>query len=113
MFIIIPISPQHPDALLLFQAAAVEVRQIYADLISPQAPPPTNEPSVAGSAYFGVNSQNQPIGSIALHPLEPGVSEVRRMFILPEFRRQGLARALPEVIEQKALKLWFPANSGI
>jgi GNAT superfamily N-acetyltransferase len=38
----------------------------------------------------------------ALQPLEAGVAEVKRMYVLPEYRGRGLSRLLLAAVEQKA-----------
>lgn len=39
-------------------------------------------------------TQGAPVGCAMLRPLEDGVCEVRRVFVVPEARRQGVAREL-------------------
>ena len=43
-------------------------------------------------------------GCGALRPLEPGVGEIKRMFVLPEHRGKGVARAILSALEAQAVK---------
>ena len=45
------------------------------------------------------------IGCGALRVLETGVSEVKRMFVLPQFRGRGIARRILEALESRAREL--------
>jgi GNAT superfamily N-acetyltransferase len=45
------------------------------------------------------------IGCGALRVLEPGVSEVKRMFVVPQFRGRGIARRILEALESRAREL--------
>ena len=45
------------------------------------------------------------VGCGALRDLQPEVSEVKRMFVLPEFRGRGVARRILEALESKAREL--------
>jgi putative acetyltransferase len=47
------------------------------------------------------------VGCGALRPLETGVGEVKRMFVLPEFRGRGVARRILEALESRACDLGY------
>lgn len=42
------------------------------------------------------------LGCIALKPLAPGVAEIKRLYVRPQARRNGVARALVATILQRA-----------
>jgi putative acetyltransferase len=46
-------------------------------------------------------------GCIALRQIEPGVSEIKRLFLRQEFRGQGLGRVLVEAIIEEARKIGY------
>src|SRR5512135_705272 len=47
-------------------------------------------------------AKNQLAGCVAIRPLEAGVCELKRMYVRPAFRGQGLGQALCEQIIQQA-----------
>src|SRR5262249_55727197 len=47
------------------------------------------------------------VGCGAVRPLEPGVGEVKRMFVLPEARGRGIARQILRSLEAAAGSLGF------
>src|SRR5262245_35244330 len=47
------------------------------------------------------------VGCGALRVLEVGVGEVKRMFVLPEFRGRGIARQILEALESRARELGY------
>jgi len=47
------------------------------------------------------------IGCGALRRLEPYMGEIKRMFVLPCFRRRGIARRILEALESKAHELGY------
>ena len=57
--------------------------------------------------FFVVDLDASIVGCGALRELEPGVAELKRMFIRKPFRRRGLGRVLLESLEREA------AASGI
>lgn len=50
---------------------------------------------------------NTPVGCGALKEYSPGTAELKRMYVLPEFRRQGVARHLLSQLELWATELQF------
>src|SRR5262245_46465685 len=45
------------------------------------------------------------VGCGAIRSLEPGAVEVKRMFVLPEFRGRGIARRILKALESRAREL--------
>lgn len=45
-----------------------------------------------------VRIEGRPVGCVFAHPIEPGIAEMKRLFVLPSARGRGLGRALIEAI---------------
>jgi DNA-binding MarR family transcriptional regulator/ribosomal protein S18 acetylase RimI-like enzyme len=58
-------------------------------------------------AFLIAWSDDLPIGCVSLRPLEPGVAEVKRLWVDPVARGQGLARRLMRAIESRACDLGY------
>ncbi|MEW6707981.1 MAG: GNAT family N-acetyltransferase [Pseudomonadota bacterium] len=101
------VDPLHADALLLLAQAAQDARALYPELFPDDAPPPTNDPAVPGSVYLVAYGGGVPVGCGALRPLQPGVAEVRRMYVSHDARRRGVAASILHALEQHALALGY------
>ncbi len=107
-FFIQTVDSQSEDALLLLREAAIEARALYPELFDdPNAPFPTNPPTPPRGIYLLVYDGNKPIGSGALRPIDESTVEIRRMYVLKEYRRHGVARMILEALEQEAAKLKY------
>lgn len=62
--------------------------------------------SPKGRLYL-VFSDEKLIGSVALRPLEEDKCEMKRLYIKPEFRRQGLGRIMAEKIINDAKEIGY------
>jgi GNAT superfamily N-acetyltransferase len=58
-------------------------------------------------AFLIAWSDDLPVGCVSLRPLEPGVAEVKRLWVDPIARGQGLARRLMRQIEARARDLGY------
>jgi putative acetyltransferase len=54
-----------------------------------------------------VECEGQLAGCVALHALEPGICEMKRLYLRPRFRGKGLGRALAERIMAEARQIGF------
>ncbi len=104
---VLEVDPQGSDALGLLREAAVEARALYPELIEQDAPWPTNGPNPEGGVYLVAYQGTSPVGCGALRPLEPGVAEVRRMFVTRPGRRCGVARLVLRELEARARGLGY------
>ncbi len=70
-----------------------------ADLPGDYAPP-------SGRLLLG-HFEDQLAGCVALHSLEPGICEMKRLYLRPAFRGKGLGRILVDTIVSEARRLGY------
>jgi GNAT superfamily N-acetyltransferase len=100
-------DPLGPEALFLLHEAALEARRLYPDLIDPAAPMPTNQPLRPGDTYLIAFLEGNPVGCGALRREDERTAEVRRMYVLRQARRTGIARAILIRLEEEACRFGY------
>jgi putative acetyltransferase len=101
------VDPQGADALVLLREAAIEARALYPDLHAPDAPFPDNPPTPPRGIYLLAYEGKLPIASGALRPINETTVEIRRMYVLKEYRRHGVARSMLAALERESARLGY------
>lgn len=101
------VDPQGDAALTLLREAAIEARALYPELFAPDAPWPSNPATPARGVYLVAYVAGLPSACAALRPIDETTAEVRRMFVLKQARRNGLARAMLTRLEREAVRLGY------
>jgi len=89
-----------------------EVQAVYAGLYgseddSPVAADEFHPP--LGTFLLAMDAKGHPIGCVGLRRHEEHVAEIKRMYVRPDYRRQGYARALLVAAEDGARRLGYTA----
>ncbi|AXE88100.1 helix-turn-helix domain-containing GNAT family N-acetyltransferase [Streptomyces sp. Go-475] len=99
-----PVDGHAPDARACLDAYAADLDARFpegfdkADLVRPE------QVSGEAGAFFVAYEEGRPVGCGALRGLEPGVGEIRHVWVHPDARRLGLARRLLTAIERESLR---------
>jgi GNAT superfamily N-acetyltransferase len=98
-------DPDDPAALACLGAYYQMLRDRFAAFTPDMLPLPLPDAPAyrpPAGAFLIAWSDDLPIGCVSLRPLSPGVAEVKRLWIDPIARGQGLARRLMREIETRA-----------
>jgi len=99
--------PASPESLLLFQHLWEELSRLYGFTGPCQFTPADVEGD--GTAFVIARLDGQPVGCGAIRPLEPGVAELKRMFVEPAARRHGIGQQILRNLEKMAGELGYVA----
>lgn len=97
------VAGHHPDARACLEAYAADIDRRFpegfdpADLVGPE------EVTGDTGAFFVAYEEGRPVGCGALRRLEPGVGEIKHVWVHPGARRLGMARRLLDALEQAAV----------
>jgi putative acetyltransferase len=100
-------SPHGADALALIRSLSAELGARYGDDGAGAFKP--GDVDVAGAAFVVARLDGRPVGCGALRPLEPGVGEVKRMFVESTMRGRGISRLILRKIEAVAAEFGYQA----
>lgn len=99
----VPISS--PDALRLIHLLDKELSESY---------PPEHRFTVDiasftedGGTFLVAFVTDEPVACGAIRPIDNQCVEIKRMFVVPDFRGRGLSRKILESLEQRALQSGF------
>ncbi len=103
---IVPEPFHGPIAVGLLEAFEVEMANLYGR--PPQVTPPQPDGMMPPEgAFLVVYVDDQPVGCGGIRALTGDTAEVRRMFVAPRLRGQGLGRQLLSFLEQEARALGY------
>lgn len=101
------VDPCGDEALGLLRLAAAEMRLLYPELQQPGAPEPGNSPTPPRGVYLVASRDGHALAMGAHRPLDAQRTELRRLYVHPDVRRQGLARRLLMALEAYARDAGF------
>ncbi|WP_159323957.1 MarR family winged helix-turn-helix transcriptional regulator [Streptomyces tendae] len=99
---VVPVDARTPDARACLDAYAAELDARFpegfdpADLVGP------GEVSGDAGAFLVAYEEGRPVGCGALRRTEPGVGEIKHVWVHADARRLGLARRLLDALEAEA-----------
>jgi GNAT superfamily N-acetyltransferase len=96
-----------PDARKLLAAMEREMLDMYAVAEMPTPASFDDLEPPAGGAFLVGREDGRPVAGGGLKRLEPGVAEIKRMYVTPDARGQGHARRLLAEIEDAARELGY------
>jgi len=102
-------DPLHPGALALVAALSAELGPRYGTDGSASFSP--SDVQVPGAAFVVARMDGQPVGCGALRPFpyeaDVPTAEIKRMYVAPDVRGRGIARAVLARLEDEARRFGY------
>ena len=96
------IDPRAPEAAALISAMTTEITAIYDHKIDGAGNFKPEDVLVPGSGFIVGRVESEAVACGAFRPLEPGIAEIKRMFVAQEHRGRGYSRAILTALERMA-----------
>ncbi len=99
-------SPYDKECLDLLAQLRTELSEKYPDELrgTPLIP---EELTASGAAFLVARRNGKPLGCGAIRPFEPGVAEIKRMFVVHQARGSGIGRVILQSLEAFAKKFGY------
>jgi putative acetyltransferase len=101
-------DPTSPDAALLIEHLSMELGSRYGDDGAGAFDP--RDVQIPRAAFVIAYADDHPVGCGALKPFgleTPAIAEIKRMFVEPDMRGQGLSRLILARLEQISLEFGY------
>lgn len=102
---IVQVPTSHPDARRMLAGYFAEIRRRFGFDLSGQAEPEDMDPP--GGRFLVAYDGDAPVASGGIRTWEPGVCEIRRMYVAVAARRHGHGRRLLVALERVAREAGF------
>jgi GNAT superfamily N-acetyltransferase len=101
------VDAAEPPAADLVEAMIRDLEPLYGRIDGPEAPRATPEDFRApgGTFLVGYDDDGRGVCCGGVKPLGDGIGEIKRMYVVPEARRRGVARELLTALEDAARDL--------
>jgi ribosomal protein S18 acetylase RimI-like enzyme len=96
------IDPREPEAAALLSAMTTEITTIYDHKIDGAGNFKPEDVLVPRSGFIVGRVEREAVACGAFRPLEPGIAEIKRMFVAREHRGRGYSRAILTTLERMA-----------
>lgn len=101
-FEISPVDPREPDAAELIRSMSAEISALYDHKIDGHGHFKPEDVLVSGSGFLVGRVGDRAVACGAFRPLEPGIAEIKRMFVMPEHRGRGYSKQMLTTLERLA-----------
>jgi putative acetyltransferase len=101
-------DPFGAEATLLISRLSAELAAMYPEYANSGAGNfRPADVTVAGSHFLIAWLDGRPAGCGALRPMEPGIAEVKRMYVDPDVRGRGISRQILVALECRAREMGY------